>query len=230
MEEIKLQNSFELESSLIWNTLTDVLPGEFSPNRKLSYDSSDFGTISRKEITQILKEVFGAKPSKRHGNGSKLIFDKEMLERTGKVYDLSLEVRVIATNNNVEDGYDGVDVGLDKHLIEHDNSEENTESFIDNSKNHETISKNNIELTRTDEVKSSGIAVDPTHPTHPTQMTMNTVITSKEQQPSQATAEDIDVSDKIYRLGSTDLWACRHCKLKGDTWLMKKHLCIGSTK
>lgn len=63
IELIKSQNSFELESSMIWNTLTDILAGEFNPNKKLSYDTSDFGIISRKEITQILKDVFGAKPS-----------------------------------------------------------------------------------------------------------------------------------------------------------------------
>jgi hypothetical protein len=136
MEVIRSQNTLELESSLIWNTLTDILPGEFSPNKKLSYDSSDFGTISRKEITQILKEIFGAKPAKRHGNSSILIFDKNKLERTGKLYDLSLEVKVVTTSNNGEDGYDGVDVGLDKHLIGSKSSEENTKSSIENIINH----------------------------------------------------------------------------------------------
>jgi hypothetical protein len=57
-----------------------------------------------------MKEVFGAKPSKRHGNGSRLIFDKPKLERIAKVYDVSIEVKV-TTNDNGEDGYDGVDIG-----------------------------------------------------------------------------------------------------------------------
>ena len=96
IELIKTQNSFELESSMIWNTLTDFLPGEFNPHKKLSYDSSDFGLISRREIAQILKDAFGAKPSKRHGDSSRLVFDKVKLERISKVYDLSTEVKVIA--------------------------------------------------------------------------------------------------------------------------------------
>jgi hypothetical protein len=75
---------------MIWNTLTNVLAGEFSPNKKLSYDSSDFGLIS----SQILKDAFGAKPSKRHGDSSRLIFDKAKLERISKMYDLPIEVKI----------------------------------------------------------------------------------------------------------------------------------------
>jgi hypothetical protein len=227
---IKSQNSFELESSVIWNTLTDILPGEFSPNKKLSYDSSDFGTISRKEITQILKEVFGAKPSKRHGNGSKLIFDKAKLERIGKMYDLSVEVKVVTTNNDGEDGYDGVDVGLDKHLIEHKSNEENTKSSADNTINHKDNPEDYKEFTSTSKGKENERVENPPQPPHPTQITTIPVLTTKEQQSSPATPEDIDMSDMIYRLGSTDLWACKHCKLRGDTWFMKKHLCKGTTK
>jgi hypothetical protein len=47
-----------------------------------------------------------------------------------------LEVKVVTTSNNGEDGYDGVDVGLDKHLIGSESSEENTKSSIENIINH----------------------------------------------------------------------------------------------
>lgn len=234
MELIKSQSSFELESSLIWNTLTDVLTGEFNPNKKLSYDSSDFGIISRKEITQILKDVFGAKPSKRHGESSRLIFDKAKLARIGKLYDLSIEVKVVAVDNSHsksgEDGYDGVDVGLDKHIIEHGDNEKNVESSIDGCKNHEYLSQDNKEIRSRNEDERTGLAANPTQPPHPTQMTAIPVLTAVEQQPSSTVSEVVDMSDKIYRLGSTDNWACKNCKMKGDTWFMKKHFCKGLTK
>jgi hypothetical protein len=108
--------------ALIWRTITNLLPGEEIPNKKLSYESSEFGTISQKEITQILKEVFGAKPPKRHGNSNRLIFDIDKLKRLGKIYDLSVEVKVATSDTKIEDekfgedGMDGTDVGLDKHL------------------------------------------------------------------------------------------------------------------
>jgi hypothetical protein len=121
---IKTQDSLELESSVIWNTITDSLAGEFIQNKPLSYESSDFGTMSQKEITQTLKDVFGAKPSKRHGSNRSLIFDKSKLERIGKIYDLSIEVKVTdkielregKEGNIGTHGTLGTDVGLDKCL------------------------------------------------------------------------------------------------------------------
>jgi hypothetical protein len=175
-----------------------------------------------------MKEVFGAKPSKRHGNGSSLIFDKSKLERVGKAYDVSIEVKV-TTNNNGEDGYDGEDIGLDKHLIEHGGNVDKAESTIDNCKNHDKFSNNNNKITLRDEDKSTGGAIDPPQPPHPTQMTAIHV-TMKEQQPLLTISDVVDMSDRIYRLGSTDNWACKHCKLRGDTWFMKKHHCKGTTK
>jgi hypothetical protein len=32
----------------------------------------------------------------------------------------------------------------------------------------------------------------------------------------------------IYRLGHSDIWACKNCKQKGDKWFMKIHECSGS--
>jgi hypothetical protein len=194
---------------MIWKTLTDVLTGEFNPNKKLSYDSSDFGIISRKEITQILKDVFGAKPSKRHGESSRLIFDKAKLERIGKLYDLSIEVKVVTTNNNGEDGYDGVDVGLDKHFVEHRNNQEKAESFTDTNKNYEDNNHNNKEITSRNERERTGQTVNPTQLPHPTQMTAIPVLTTVERQPSSTISEVVDMSHKIYRLGSTDIGLVR---------------------
>lgn len=34
----------------------------------------------------------------------------------------------------------------------------------------------------------------------------------------------------IHRLGRSDTFACKDCKLKGDIWFMKQHLCKGQSK
>lgn len=60
---IKTQDTLELHSRLIWNKVIELLPGQEIPNKKLSYESSEFGIITQKEIIQILKDVFGASPS-----------------------------------------------------------------------------------------------------------------------------------------------------------------------
>jgi len=102
-------------------------------NKKLSYEISDFETISQKQkgITQTLKDVFEAKLPKRHGGNRKLIFDKSKLERIGKLYNLSIEVEVtdriqlqdgeVKEDNSGTHGTHGTDVGLDRHLSEENN-------------------------------------------------------------------------------------------------------------
>ena len=229
---INAQNSLELDSSLIWNTITDILPGEYNPNKRLSYDSAEFGIISQKEMTQTLKDVFGAKSAKRHGSNSRLIFDTSKLGRLGKLYDLSIEVKVVTADSNTEsgeDGQDGVDVGLDKLLTKHGSDEKNTESSVDNTKNYEDDRQDNKEITFTNEDESTGLTADPPQPPHPTQTTAVVVITTEEHQLSSTKSEVVDMSDRIYRVGSTDNWACKYCKLKGDIWFMKKHICKGQS-
>jgi hypothetical protein len=84
--------------------------------------------------------------------------------------------------------------------------------------------RNSISTNGSVESKLTG---NPTHPPHPTQVT---AIMTIEQPPSSAISKVVDMSDKIYRLGSTDNWACKNCKMRGDTWFMKKHLFKGITK
>jgi hypothetical protein len=112
---IRAKDSAELESSLIWDTIIDLLPGEPISNKKLSYESSEFGTISQKGIIEILMQVFGASPSQNRREKRKLVFNMAKLERLGKVYDLSIEIRV---GQSVTDVTHVTDIGLDKHLGE----------------------------------------------------------------------------------------------------------------
>ena len=36
-----------------------------------------------------------------------------------------------------------------------------------------------------------------------------------------------DTNNAIYRLGGTDTWACKNCKIKADKWFMYIHDCSG---
>ena len=110
---IKAQDTTKLESSLIWNYIMEVLPGEEIPHKKLSYESSEFGTISQKGIIEIFMQVFGAQRSLNRREKRKLLFDMDKLERLGKVYNLSMEIKV---GPSITDVTDVTDIGLDKHL------------------------------------------------------------------------------------------------------------------
>ncbi len=131
-ELIKQEDTPEIASSLIWDTITKEKALEGDLIKPQTFQSVEFGQLSQKEITQILKDVFGATKSKRHGDANKLVFDKGKLERLGKIYELSIEVKVTDKDNgNAIDGIHGIDgilVGLDKHFTRHAQNEDNIKS------------------------------------------------------------------------------------------------------
>jgi hypothetical protein len=139
---IKAQGTPELESTLIWNTLTNVLPGDVIPNRRLSYESSEFGTISQKGITETLIQVFGAQQSSNRRDKRRLRFDVEKLKRLSRIYDLSIDVRV---GTSVTDVADVTDIGLDRYAIEAEGQTKKNEGQIaqDQKKENSTNNYNN---------------------------------------------------------------------------------------
>ena len=82
-ELIRQEGLIVLPSSLIWNRLKETLPGENIPYRSMSYNSTEYGLLSQKRITEILVQVFGARKNPGHDSANKLIFDEEKLRRTG---------------------------------------------------------------------------------------------------------------------------------------------------
>ena len=77
------------------------------PNKPLSYLSVDYAEISRKQITEICKDVLGAKPPRRHGSSRGLIFDPKKLKQLENFYNLSLTVKV--RGKGKWDGWEGWD-------------------------------------------------------------------------------------------------------------------------
>ena len=73
---IKNEGKYELESIKIWEHVIDSnkCPGDFIPHKPLSYSSADYGEISRKQITEICKDVLGAKPPRHHGSSREINF------------------------------------------------------------------------------------------------------------------------------------------------------------
>jgi hypothetical protein len=84
----------EFESSRIWRELKEWLPGSDILYKPLSFESSQFGTISQKQITEILKSDFSAKSPSHNSNKAKLTFDKSILDRLDGKYNTDLNVEV----------------------------------------------------------------------------------------------------------------------------------------
>jgi hypothetical protein len=140
---ISTQNTIELESSVIWSTITGLLPGDFVQNKKLSYESTDFGTLSQKGIVETLIQIFRAKHSKVRREKRKLIFDIDKLSRIGRAYELSIDVKISTTSSGVIDVTDVTHIGLDKHLIEQSSDVQLANSSILNDNNSKELEENN---------------------------------------------------------------------------------------
>jgi hypothetical protein len=133
---------------LIWNTIKDILPGSPIPNKPQSYDSTEFGILSQKEIVQTLTEVFGAERS-RDKSSRKLVFDPSKLDRLGKIYDLDVEVKLVTHMTHM------THVGLDKHLQEQPQDKEIIASEQINANISNRMLENNEKITFQDKVKDS---------------------------------------------------------------------------
>jgi hypothetical protein len=83
------QNTTELKSCDIWSELKNTLEGSIISHHPLSYDTADFGILSQKRVTETLVDLFGAKPSKGHAGGRKLVFDRQKLDRLKGAYDIT---------------------------------------------------------------------------------------------------------------------------------------------
>jgi hypothetical protein len=116
---IRAQRTAVLASRLIWDYITSNLEATEVPGRNLSCETTEFGLITHKEITQTLEHVFGAKTRKVNGVRS-LVFDVAKLQLLGKIYDLSIQVQVIkedfSSKKSGSDGADMTDIDTDKDI------------------------------------------------------------------------------------------------------------------
>ena len=134
---ITSEGKSEFASRYIWDYIKANLQGEESPGKALSYESSEFGTITQKDITQTYEHIFGAKTKKVNGV-MMLEFDLTKLERLGKVYDLTIDIKVLkegkkdsSSERLGSQGSVWTDVGIRKHIATSTNgSEKITENRI----------------------------------------------------------------------------------------------------
>jgi hypothetical protein len=100
-ELIKREKTFELKSTLIWTKLKDELHGTKIPNKSMSFECEDFGTVTQGSVTKALREVFGAN-LKRYGKAGRCLkFYSKNLDRLSKVYDVPTEIKVTSINNTL---------------------------------------------------------------------------------------------------------------------------------
>jgi hypothetical protein len=147
-----IKDSIQLESSKIWENVKIELDGE--DIKPQTIQTPEFGPISQKMIIKLLKDVFKAKPPKRHGNARSLVFDQKILDKLGQVYDLDINVKVKKKEENTKGTHEthgalsGNRIGLYKHISDteiKDNKEKSTENSDNSSQISSEEDKNNEE-------------------------------------------------------------------------------------
>lgn len=168
---IQKNNTTQLKSEDIWNEVTnsEKCPGEFIPHKPMMYESADYGPISRKQITQICKDVFSAKPPKHRSNKSELVFDKRKLKQVRSFYS-NIKVKV------EEDEEDEEDVGIERYLRGKMND---LKTSNENKKLSKNSNNNSIKLQKPSTQNNKGstgnendatpLTHEATQPTQPTQ-------------------------------------------------------------
>jgi hypothetical protein len=129
---IRHKTSLELESSYIWSEIKNTLAGQEIPNKSMSYETEEFGTLSQKITTRTLEQVFGAKKSTHKGSSNKLIFDPDRLKRLERKYKIQVNVKVMIG----EDGEDWGGSGLYAHISQ---TNDNTELAKNNQESHKNM-------------------------------------------------------------------------------------------
>jgi hypothetical protein len=234
---IKENNAYELASGSIWNRITDPEEGlEGNVITAQTFMSVEFGSLSQKDITQTLEEVFGAVKSKSHKKGRKLIFNQKVLDKLDKIYNLDVDIQVVEGEGGTH-GTHGTHVGLDGYTSEESRDKENEES---EDKSIEIASRDNIS-----QILLLGKQVSPASPASPFTKSCvkmgdafcannDNVSPASPNEPAETIRLDQDffrqVKESIFRIGRSDRWGCKHCKIKDDIWFMEKHKCSGLLK
>lgn len=139
----------ELEFSQIWQAVTDGIAGTFKTESLQTYESEEFGSISRKGVSETLMQVFGAKQSLNRRESRKLIFDKSKLDQQSKYYDIEIQVKVVTdvTDVTVSEGAVGMEKYYDKkQMITTEEESNNCPIVPTSSKNLSHLSQPSQEL------------------------------------------------------------------------------------
>jgi hypothetical protein len=201
----------------------------------VAFYSTDLGKVTHRKIIGTLVDKFKAERThKDSGNDKKraLEFKEENLRKKGREYNVPEKIEILIDSDSPEDADDIFDtlfgennvgtgtvgtVGTQYEVTTTIVSKEEWDRFVHHYQNIlKNRATNGFENTTSSHLNTS----------QPSQLLSTEQTTEKE---STDTSPMVDVSQYIYRVGHTDSWACKNCKLKGDTWFMRDHSCKGQS-
>ena len=190
----------EIPASITWDSIKSNVEGHWDERRPNEYQTSEYGTIYRNTITNIIRDKFGAKP-KHKETGNVLIFNLEKVVRAGKIYNRKINIQTKLRQTEDHEGSEGLTQIPDK--AESNNDKESAE----NGANAED-STNTLQDIHNRKLSSSS---EPSEPSEPS----DTIIRQER---------------ILHRIGRTDNWECQSCILTGDRHFMKVHVCSSTKR
>ncbi len=220
LELMEESRNSKISFSDLWNRMQYHIKGKLNENKPNEYNTEDYGTIYRQTLSNTLEKI-GVK-TKRHNTYVELLFDRRKITKTSSQYGFFIQEKIDKDINNGERSE------RSEHLLDHHGEE----TSIDGDSLAQLSTENNVEIT---ENSSSSTKNDENRDTP-------TVADNREDPDlsqglhrahcihlDDVISKDVLRTD-IFRIGHSDDFGCRGCKMKGDKWFMQKHPCRGSSK
>ncbi len=175
VSDIVKEENTPVSNEVLWSTISS-LPGSDVPNRPLSYNTEDFGIISRARVTKTCEDKFGA--AKGHdGQKRSLVFNKTTIQKLKTNYSPIKEIKII--NNSTTNT---------------SNTSNTFNTFwkcVERNERHKDTLKSNETVKNTDDL---GIDEDMEHSTDSTSITVNVTPMSKEEEDAEQSTETNNIS------------------------------------
>jgi hypothetical protein len=208
-----------ISNEILWNMILQ-LSGDPVPYKPHSYQTEEFGLVSKYQITRICEDKFGAHRG-HDGKQRTLVFDPNTLRNLESNYSPIEEIKILSNvRTNTSNTFNTFWKSIEQNYIS--SSKSQVSILAQNSqdiKNNEGNSKENDYKIR----KTSNQSVEKYPAVPPRMLDVLNVLERQSQ-----------VEKRINELGlfrkwdRSDTWACQHCNDSGDKWYMLKHPCKGN--
>jgi hypothetical protein len=218
--ELVARIGFSITNEKLWVEILEKIPGKPIPNKPQSYDSEEFGPISKTKISSTCEDKFDAKKS-HDGQQRILRFNKETLTKLSINYSLFDKIEILKdanTSNTFNTFWEYVEDNSNDYTVSKDQKyyKKYQKPFINLDKSHSYIYQEENNNTLINKTGSTKVL-------QPLEVLENS--SAKDSKDIQKNCEEPSIPNYIYRVGRTDIWGCKNCKFKDDIWFMMKHPC-----